>query len=276
MKTLRYVLLLTLWAAVAEAAPADAPAPAAAAEATATASPAPAPDAEQEVVARLRASAVANEIQELSVDGKPVLALWRNETLGRPQGAVLLLHDTGAHADWPGVIGPLRRGLPEHGWHTLSLQLPPADATDVTQQTTARLRAALAFLAGKNIRNIILLGHGTGALTALRHGANSQGTINGLILVALGKMDDVTLLDRAAVPIYDIYGSADALEVRTAGAQRLTEGRRLVRKDGAELPRYRQFVVLAADHFFSAQTEILLRRVQGWLRTHAEGMEISE
>lgn len=188
MKTLRYVLLLTLWAAVAEAAPAEAPAPATVPETTATVNPAPPSDAEQEVV--------------------------------------------------------------------------------------ARLRATLAFLADKNIRNIVLLGHGTGAATALRHAADNQGTVNGLILIAMGKSDDPTLLERAAVPIYDIYGSADGLEVRNAGAQRLTEGRRLVRQEGSGLPRYRQFVVAAADHFFHQHTENRQRRVQGWLRTHAGGMEI--
>lgn len=268
MKTLRYVLLLTLWAAVAEAAPAEAPAPATVPETTATVNPAPPSDAEQEVVARLRASPAAPDIQELSVDGQPVLALWRNETGGRPQGAVLLLHDTGAHADWPGVIGPLRRELPRHGWHTLSLQLAAAE------HNPARLRAALAFLAGKNIRNIVLLGHGTGAAAALRHAADHKGAVNGVVLVAMGETDDADLLQQAAVPIYDIYGSTDGLAVRNAGTARLAAGQRLARSDGRMPPRYRQFVVEAADHFFHQHTDILHRRVQGWLRTHAEGMEI--
>lgn len=265
MKTLCYVFLLSLWSALAQAAPEPVPAPAAA---PAGESPAAQADAEQEIVALLRASPAAADAQELTVDGKPVLALWRNETLGRPQGAVLLLHDTGAHADWPGVVGPLRHELPLHGWHTLSLQLATAE------ETPARLRAALAFLAGKSIRNIVLLGHGTGALAALRYAAENKGSANGLVLIAMGAGDDLPALEQAGVPLYDLYGSADSLEVRTAGAQRLINGRRLVRQEGSMPPRYRQFVVEAADHFFSQQTETLLRRVQGWLRTHAEGMEI--
>jgi pimeloyl-ACP methyl ester carboxylesterase len=276
MKTLRYILLLSLWAGVAEAAPADAPAPAATTEAATTAPQPLSPDAEQEVVARLRASPAAGDIQELSVDGKPVLALWRNESLGRPQGGVVLLHDSGAHADWPGVIGPLRRDLPLHGWSTLSLQLPAHDATDAATQIQARLRAALAFLAGRNIRNIILLGHGAGARAALRYAADTPGSGNGLVLIAMGKAEDNTLLERIKVPIYDIYGSGDGLEVRDAGEQRLLAGRRLAQQDGGKPPRYRQFVVESADHFFSEQTEILQRRVRGWLKTHAEGTEITQ
>jgi len=262
MKTLRYLLLLGLGMGLAHGVAAESPA-AAGAE-----TPAAVADPELEVVARLRASPAAADIQELEVDGKPVLALWRNESSGRPQGAVLLLHDSGGHADWPGVIGPLRRELPQHGWHTLALQL--ADA----EQNPPRLRAALAFLAGKNIRNIVLLGHGSGAAAALRHAADNKGAANGVVLVAMGETDAVELLQQAEVPIYDIYGSADGLEIRNAGVARLAAGQRLARSDGRMPPRYRQFVVEAADHFFHQHTDILQRRVQGWLRTHAAGMEI--
>lgn len=273
MKTLRYILLLGLWAACAHGAPVETPPPA---EASAAETPVTAADPGQDAVALLRASPAAADVQELTVDGKPVLALLRNEALGRPQGGVLLLHDAGAHADWPGVIGPLRHELPLHGWTTLSLQLPPPDAETAAEQAQARLRAALAFMATKNIRNIVLLGHGSGALAALRYAAANQGAINGLILVSLGEVDDPALLEQAGVPIYDIYGSTDGMEVRRAGAQRLLDGRRLARQEGGALPRYRQFVLEGADHFFSEQTDILQRRVRGWLKTHAGGMEITQ
>ncbi|MGE4405421.1 alpha/beta hydrolase family protein [Pseudomonas sp.] len=46
---------------------------------------------------------------------------------GQPKGLVILLPDTGENADWPSAIGPLRRRLPDAGWHTLSLSLPDAD-----------------------------------------------------------------------------------------------------------------------------------------------------
>lgn len=52
------------------------------------------------------------------------LALWRPANHGTPRGVVILLPGDGETADWPRVIGPLRRGLPDHGWHTLSLTLP--------------------------------------------------------------------------------------------------------------------------------------------------------
>lgn len=53
-----------------------------------------------------------------------VLALWRPANQGTPKGVVILLPGDGESADWPRAIAPLRRGLPDHGWHTLSLTLP--------------------------------------------------------------------------------------------------------------------------------------------------------
>ena len=52
--------------------------------------------------------------------------LYLPETAGRPQGGVLILHDSGQHGHWPETIAPLREGLPASGWATLSIELPDA------------------------------------------------------------------------------------------------------------------------------------------------------
>lgn len=49
------------------------------------------------------------------------LALYLPETTGRGQGGALILPDAGQHPDWPGVVSVLRQGLPDKGWHTLSI-----------------------------------------------------------------------------------------------------------------------------------------------------------
>jgi hypothetical protein len=38
--------------------------------------------------------------------------------------AVIVMHGTGIHPDWQQVIQPLRVGLTEHNWNTLSIQMP--------------------------------------------------------------------------------------------------------------------------------------------------------
>ena len=54
------------------------------------------------------------------------LALWQPANTAKARGVLVIVPSEGETADWPRAIGPLRRGLPEHGWHTLSLT--PADA----------------------------------------------------------------------------------------------------------------------------------------------------
>jgi hypothetical protein len=53
-----------------------------------------------------------------------VLAIAHPPLIQDKQGAILLLHDTEQHADWPEVIHPLRMNLPKAGWYTLSVNLP--------------------------------------------------------------------------------------------------------------------------------------------------------
>jgi len=64
------------------------------------------------------------EQQHLLAGTEEFLALWLPANVGQPSGAVILLPGDGETANWPKVIGPLRRKLPDAGWHSLSLSLP--------------------------------------------------------------------------------------------------------------------------------------------------------
>lgn len=64
------------------------------------------------------------EFVSLTAGTDDFAALWRPANVGEPRGVIILLPGEGESADWPRGIGPLRRGLPDHGWHTLSLSLP--------------------------------------------------------------------------------------------------------------------------------------------------------
>ncbi|MGH8355662.1 MAG: DUF3530 family protein, partial [Pseudomonas sp.] len=72
----------------------------------------------------------AQEQQQLQAGAERFLALWQPANVGAPSGVVILLPGAGETADWPQAIGPLRRKLPDAGWHSLSLTLPdPQDDT---------------------------------------------------------------------------------------------------------------------------------------------------
>lgn len=64
------------------------------------------------------------EVLDLQAGDESFIALWQPANVAEPKGLVILLPGEGESADWPRGIGPLRRGLPDHGWHTLSLSLP--------------------------------------------------------------------------------------------------------------------------------------------------------
>ena len=99
-----------------------------------------------------------------------------------PIGGVILMHGRGFHADWPENIGPLRVGLSEAGWQTLSLQLPVLEKTakyfdylPVLPEAGPRLDAAIAYLSEQGLSPIILLAHSCGAHMAMLWLESSKG-----------------------------------------------------------------------------------------------------
>ena len=301
MKTLRYLLLSAaialslpgLVAAAPNAAPAAPPTTGAAGNATMPAATAPTPEAL--IDAQLRSSPAGVDAVDLDVGGTKVLALYRPQTRGTAAGGVVLLHDVGAHADWPALIGPLRRALPQYGWSTLSVELP-APATDAPPDSygalvapaQARMAAAVAFLKGKGLNHIALVGHGLGGLDALTYAANSPDpALSGLVVIGLGSCGDLqppqhvmALLNKVNVPIFDLYGRDDSPDVLSGAAQRLTAAARINTQHAGGAPDikpgrpfYRQLGLLGAGHAFADQTPMVIQFVYGWLKTHAGNAE---
>ncbi len=108
--------------------------PAAAADAPPAAPATPAADApierapllsrEQEEAQALERRLPAQDLQQLQAGSTSFLALWKPANSDDPQGAVIIVAGAGESADWPHVVGPLRRKFPDIGWATLSLPLP--------------------------------------------------------------------------------------------------------------------------------------------------------
>ncbi|UTW06418.1 alpha/beta hydrolase family protein [Pseudomonas benzenivorans] len=91
-----------------------------------------------EVDARALERQLNNEEQQrLQTDSEAFLALWLPANAGKPHGAVILLPGDQESADWPRSVGPLRRELPDTGWHSLSLTLPDPATSPPTQPSAA-------------------------------------------------------------------------------------------------------------------------------------------
>lgn len=79
-----------------------------------------------------------DEIVKLSSPPDPVSAaanladdyygLFLADATGSPQGGILILHDNQQHGHWPDIVAPLREYLPQHGWSTLTIELPDSPA----------------------------------------------------------------------------------------------------------------------------------------------------
>ncbi len=225
---------------------------------------------------------IAEQIEDAILVGEPVrlqagdldfLAIHAPANRGSPRGAVILLHGMGANPDWTDVIQPLRSELPEHGWETLSLQMPVASTDAPSKAYLAlipeagpRIGAAVSFLKQGGVSNMVLIGHSLGA----RMGAEylAQGAVPEIrAFVAIGmsarkdRPNSGTLgaLQGIGIPVLDIYGSRDLDSVLQSAPARAAAARK------ANNAEYRQTEIAGADHFFHGLEDTLVARVNAWL-----------
>ena len=228
---------------------------------------------------------LANEIADTIVDGEPLylhadghafLAIDTRSETPTPKGYVLLLHGRGFHPDWADVIHPLRVGLTERGWNTLSIQLPVLDKAakyndyvDVFPAAMPRIEAAIAYLQGQGAGRIVVLAHSCGAHMAQHwinvRGAAALATFDAFVGIGLGATDygqpmqEEFALGAIRVPVLDVYGGADFPAVlRLAPARRA-----LLDEAGNGLSR--QVEVPGADHYFRGHSAELVAAVAAWL-----------
>jgi pimeloyl-ACP methyl ester carboxylesterase len=176
------------------------------------------------------------------------------------------------------VVHPLRVGLAERGWNTLSIQLPvlARDATyndylGVFGTAIPRIEAALVEARALAPGPVVLLAHSCGAHMAqhwmLAHDRQALDGLDAYIGIGMGATDygqpmrEPFALDRLRVPVLDLYGETDYPAVRRLAAERLAALRR-----GGN-PKSAQQVVADADHYFTDRSEALLDAVAAWLDT---------
>jgi len=191
------------------------------------------------------------------------------------QGTVVLIHGTGAHPDWPQVIQPLRSGLAENGWQSLSLQmpLPPGGADQdlqgqLIQEGADRISAALDWLAEQGAGKITLISHSRGGADLLFYAADRQDDrleslvvigVNGTFTNVPDSMGTLQSLSKIKLPVLDVYGSSDL-----QGVLDTADARKQVALAGSS--GYQQTRVDGADHFFESREAELLALVIDWLK----------
>jgi pimeloyl-ACP methyl ester carboxylesterase len=224
---------------------------------------------------------IVGEAAWLQADGHKFLGIYAEHETDKPNGAVIVLHGSGVHPDWPDVVQPLRSELPAHGWATLSLQLPilanEADYKDYAPlfaEVPARIKAGIAYLNQNNYHNIAIVAHSLGSSMAASHLAKDPGGIVAFAAIGMSvydgadpRMDNIAALEKIKLPVLDLYGSQDLEPVLNSVKDRARAGRKAGNKD------YRQVEVTGANHFFQGLEADLVRRVKSWLSQFA-GMEV--
>ncbi len=227
-----------------------------------------------------REARLADEIVDVILDGDPEwLQADGRDFLGiyteadDPRAAIVILHGRGFHPDWADAVNPLRVGLVEHGYTTLSLQMPVLekeakyyDYIPIFHHAHSRIEAGIAFLREQGHEKVVLLAHSCGAHMALDWiRAKKDKSIDAFIGLGMGATDykqpmhQPFPLDWMRVPILDLYGANDYPAVI-----RLAPGRgEMIAKAGH--PGSRQAVLPDADHYFTDQGEPLVAAVADWL-----------
>jgi pimeloyl-ACP methyl ester carboxylesterase len=232
---------------------------------------------EQRWASQLTDQLVVGEPVQIKAGAREFFAIYTPAAAAEKRGGVILLHGMGAHPDWPEVIAPLREGLPESGWATLSIQMPILDnEAEITRyiplfpEGYERINAAIAYLQAQGIQNIVLVAHslgaGMGAAYLAAAGPESK-TVRAFVGIGMNQFTDPeapihtpTSLSKITIPVLDLYGELDNEGVRASAQARASAAKQ------AGNAAYLKVVMPGADHFFRGQETALVSRVSSWLR----------
>jgi len=225
----------------------------------------------------------ADQVVDSILIGEPVwlkdgdhefLAIYTEPTGDKAIGGAIVMHGIGVHPNWNDVVYPLRTGLPEAGWHTLSLQMPilenDADYKDYVplfSEIAPRIDAGIDFLKEKGVGNIVLIGHSLGAAMAAYYFAgHDRPEVRALVMVgATGthfhdpERDVVQSLKKIKKPVLDLSGSDDEPDVLAT-----QEFKAEAAKEGGN-DAYVQDRIEGANHFMVGKEDELVERVGEWI-----------
>ena len=192
-------------------------------------------------------------------------------TAKRKGRSVIVMHGTGIHPDWQQVIQPLRVGLTEHNWNTLSIQMPILgneaeyiEYAPLYDEVAARIDAAIKYLKDNGSKDIVLLGHSQGSSMTAYYLRTSKQDIKGFVAIGIAafaedqRMNSIRSLEKITLPVLDLYGTEDlenilaSVEIRSEAAKK------------AGNKNYTQ-IKITGNHFFDGHEDELVETAADWL-----------
>jgi len=187
--------------------------------------------------------------------------------------AAIIMHGVGVHPDWQQVVKPLRVGLTEHGWNTLSIQMPilandaEHDAyAPLFEEVTPRINAAIKYLKEAGNTTIVFISHSMGSAMAAYHLSKSSTDVSGFVGIGMSandadkRMNESRTLTRVTIPVLDLYGENDLNDVLESATRRVDT----TKKSGNK--HYTQTMTKGANHFFDGKETELITTVENWLK----------
>jgi len=223
-------------------------------------------------------SIMIGDTEWLKIGSRKVFSIYTEQTTNKPKGAAIVIHGGGVHPNWDQIIRPIRSQLPDHGWSTLSIQMPVlandaeyAEYAPLFDDVAPRINAAIKSLQTKGISNIVIIAHSLGAgMTGYYLANKPDKSIKAFVSIgstgARFKDKDKNFfksLENIKLPILDIFGSIDLPEVIQSAKIKKQTAKKVGNKG------YTQTIVPEANHMFELKDDVLIKYISTWLETYA-------
>ena len=187
--------------------------------------------------------------------------------------AAIIIHGRGFHPDWVDTVQPLRIGLVDYGWNTLSIQMPVLakeaeyyDYVPIFDEAIPRIQAAIEYLRSAGNQQIAIVAHSCGVHMLMHYlRKNGDGEFVAYVGIGMGATDyqqpmrEAFPLSDLSIPVLDIYGADDFPAVH-----RLASGRWQQIQQAGHV-KSNQLVIDDADHYFTDRGDVLVEAVGTWL-----------
>jgi len=235
------------------------------------------PDFEREerIISEIEESVMDGDVEYLTLpNGKEVFSIYTESELDDSKGGAIVLHSRGYHANWSSVVKPVRVGLTEMGWNTLSVQMPVLekdakyyDYVPIFPYAHERIRSAIDFLKEQDITNIVIVAHGCGAHMSMSYiDKYGDSDISAYVGIGIGATDYKQKiikpfpLAKMGSPVLDIFGEKDF-----PGVIRLSKERTAELSKGNR--HNTQLSIKSADHYYKEgdTVDVLIESIGEWL-----------
>lgn len=233
-----------------------------------------------------REKRMAEELVDVILDGDVVFLKAENHAFlsiyteaEKAKGAVIILHGRGFHPDWQDAINPLRVGLAESGWNTLSIQMPVLekqakyyDYIPLFPEALPRIDAAIKYVRNQGSDEVILIAHSCGVHMAMAWLSSQlktkrSQTIDAFVGIGMGATDyqqpmlQPFPMDKLVMPVLDVYADEDYPAVLKNAKKRFS----MIKSAGNK--HSQQVMVTGANHYYEDKGEALTQVISQWLDT---------